>query len=193
MRWRPPGSAGGSPASAAPELRSRGYLPHLDAGEIVQMITYRLADSLPASVRLQHDAGSAERRRVDAMLDRGLGRCMLRRPEIAAMIVANWRHFDGTRYRLHAWVVMPNHVHVVATIHPDQLLSRIAHAWKSYSAHRIRRLAGVSGPIWQPEYWDRFIRNERHFASAVAYVEGNPVAAGLAQWPGDWPYSSAAR
>ena len=109
------------------------------------------------------------------------------------MIVANWQHFDRTCYLLHAWVVMPNHVHLVATIYPDQSLSKIVHSWKSHAAHRIRKMIGVSGRIWQPEYWDRFIRDERHFASAVAYVEGNPVAAGLAGQPEDWPYSSAAR
>ncbi len=156
------------------------------------MVTYRLADSLPAAMPLRHDATAAERRRVDAILDRGLGRCVLKRPEIAVIVVDNWRQFDGLRYRLHAWVVMPNHVHVVATIHPNQSLARIVHSWKSYSAHRIGHITQQAGRIWQPEYWDRFIRNERHLAGAVEYVESNPVAAGLVARPDDWPFSSAA-
>lgn len=82
------------------------------------MVTYRLADSLPKGVHLVN--GEEKRRRSEALLDQGFGSCLLRRPGIAELIIANWRRFDGERYRLYAWVEMPNHVHVVAGIVPGE-------------------------------------------------------------------------
>ena len=162
----------------------RGYLPHFDRGDVVQAITYRLGDSLPGHVEV-------DRRRFQSLLDGGRGSCILRRPDIAREIVDAWLHFDAIRYRLHAWVVMPNHVHVVATIYRGYPLSRVVHSWKSFTAHRIRTLTGQTGRIWHPDYWDRFIRDDQHFLNAVDYVEQNPVFAGLAVNPEDWPFSSA--
>jgi REP element-mobilizing transposase RayT len=84
-------------------------------------------------------------------------------------------------------------VHLVASIHSDRSLSSVVHSWKSYSAHRIRRVANVAGRVWQPEYWDRFIRDDNHFVAAVEYVEANPVNAGLVMDAEAWPFSSATR
>ena len=184
MRRQPAGTAGGSPA-AHRGWHERGYLPHFDAGAAVQAITYRLADSLPRHVE-------CDRRRSESLLDRGRGRCILRQPALAREVIDAWRHFDGVRYRLHAWVVMPNHVHVVATMFDGHPLSRIVHSWKSYTAHRIRALTGGTGRVWHPDYWDRFVRDEAHFLTAVTYVEYNPVLAGLVERPDAWPFSSAA-
>ncbi|MBX3026486.1 transposase [bacterium] len=162
----------------------RGYLPHFDAADTAQAITYRLADALPRHV--QHD-----RRRAQSVLDRGRGNCILQRPEVAREVIDAWRYFDGIRYRLHAWVVMPNHVHVVATILAGHALSRTVHSWKSFTAHRIRARTRQRGRIWHPDYWDRFIRDDEHFRTAVEYVEYNPVLAGLARRPEQWLFSSA--
>jgi putative DNA methylase len=76
-------------------------------------------------------------------------------------------------------------------IHPGQSLFQIVHSWKSYTAHRIRKLTGVTGRIWQPEYWDRFIRDDEHFVAAAEYIENNPVLAGLVDSPELWVWSSA--
>jgi REP element-mobilizing transposase RayT len=168
-------------------------LPHLDAGELVQTITYRLIDALPRATveRNARFATPAQRRRLEALLDAGHGACVLREPEIAALVVEAWRHFHGRRYRLHAWVVMPNHVHLVVTILPGFPLARIVRDWKSFTAHAIAKRSG-SGAVWQPGYWDRFIRDDDHFDDAVAYVEANPVKAGLVAHPEAWAWSSAA-
>ena len=99
---------------------SRGYLPHFDAAEITQTVTFRLADSLPQSVlerwKLELEEGSATepnsvlRRRIEHYLDQGYGSCTLRDARIGAAVQESLLHFDGERCRLLAWVVMPNHV-----------------------------------------------------------------------------------
>ena len=99
--------------------------------------------------------------------------------------------FDGTRYRLHAWTIMPNHVHVLFTVLPDQPLGFIVGSWKRFTARRANELLGRSGEFWQSEYWDRFIRNEDHFGITGDYIDQNPVKAGLVSEPRLWPYGSA--
>ncbi|MFZ1416472.1 MAG: DUF1156 domain-containing protein [Defluviicoccus sp.] len=194
----------GARASRPPTAwHSRGYLPHWEADETPQHIVFRLADSLPAALlerwrrelaHLPPDAQRLERRkRIEAALDAGQGDCWHRQPEIAALIEAALLHFDGERYRLHAWCVMPNHVHVLATPRDGESLSAIVHSWKSFTAKEANRRLGREGTFWQEEYFDRSIRNAEHFAATVAYIENNPVKAGLCDSPGAWSASSAAR
>ena len=84
---------------------------------------------------------------------------------------------------------MPNHVHVLIEVMPGHPLLRIVHAWKSYTAKAISRIVGKRA-IWQPDYWDRAIRDERHYGRAIAYIEENPVRAGLVEAAARWPWSS---
>jgi REP element-mobilizing transposase RayT len=174
---------------------TRGYLPHFDSAGVTQMVTYRLDDALPTDVIArcgQEARNEADRRkRLEAYLDAGLGSCALRRPEAAQLVVENWKHFDGTRYFLRAWVVMPNHVHVMITQQLGWPLDRVVHGWKSFTAHEINRLVKRSGRLWEPDYWDRGIRDERHNRAAVAYIHNNPVKAGLTACAEGWPWSSA--
>lgn len=159
------------------------------------MVTYRLADALPLEVierclrELRNDA--ERRKRLEAHLDAGLGGCVLRQPSIAEMVVANWKYFEGIRYDLHAWVVMPNHVHLLVDINSEWSLEQVLHSWKSYSAHEINRMTFQAGQVWEAEYWDRAIRDERHYLAAVTYIHENPVKAGLVECAEDWPWSSA--
>lgn len=201
----------------------RRFLPHLDEPGLIQFITYRLADSLPHSVldRLESELAavpeermaSERRRRIDAWLDAGYGSCVLREPAAARIVVDAWRHFDGERYDLLAWVVMPNHVHVLARVRTGQLLWRIVQSWKSFTGRRILEImdkaragargsqedarAGARGSqdgcrqLWMREYWDRFIRDEAHLVKSVEYIHQNPSRAGLVDRPEDWPWSSA--
>ena len=184
-------------------LHYRGRLPHWEAGEIPQHITFRLADSLPFSLReewreeldlLKEGKRDIERRRkIEAALDSGIGACWLRQPEIARVVEEALLHFDEERYHLHGWVVMPNHVHVVATPRPDRSLSSVIHSWKSFSATSINRLLHRKGKLWAEEYFDRAIRNEEHFRRTLAYVAGNPVKARLCRNEEDWPFSHAGK
>lgn len=184
------------------EWHSRGYLPHFDGGAIPQSITFRLADSLPTVqlreweselkvLRLQ-EAESERRRRIEEYLDKGTGEVWLARASIAKLVEQALLCFDGQRYRLHGWVVMPNHVHVMITPRQGNELSRILHSWKSFTANKANGLLGRTGAFWQEEYFDRFVRDEEHFARALKYIEFNPVKAGLSEAPESWQFSSAA-
>jgi REP element-mobilizing transposase RayT len=173
---------------------SRGYLPHFDSPETLQFVTFRLVDSLPpeAMEKLRITAGSVSDSERDAFLDAGAGACWLKRPEIAEIVEEALLHFDGQRYRLIAWVVMPNHVHVLIEPLGDSLGSIIS-SWKRFSARMANRVLGRSGPFWQDDYWDTYIRSERHFEATVSYIENNAVKAGLAADAADWPWTHLRR
>ncbi|MFI5034301.1 MAG: transposase, partial [Reyranellales bacterium] len=70
-------------------------------------------------------------------------------------------------------------------------LGTIVGSWKRFTARQANQKLGRSGPFWQTEYWDRFIRNEAHFAAAKNYIDQNPVKAGLVNDANLWPYGSA--
>ena len=172
---------------------SRGYLPHFDSPETVQFVTFRLADSLPKAVigglRLQDEV----LQRLDHELDTDLGACWLRRPEVASLVEGALLHFDRERYRLLAWGLMPNHVHVVIEMLDGHSLSEIVGTWKSFTAKRANAQLGRSGSFWHADYFDRYMRDEGHLARTIEYVEQNPVKAGLVEVASDWPWSSAHR
>ena len=170
---------------------SRHYLPHFDSRDTVQFVTFRLADSLPleAFERLKN-ADRPETLRHQ-MLDKGWGECWLKREPIARLVEDAFLEFDGGRYRLHAWTIMPNHVHVLFTSMPNASLGSVISSWKRFTARQANRLLGRSGAFWQTEYWDRFIRNDEHFAATVSYIDQNPVKAGLIEEARLWPYGSA--
>jgi REP element-mobilizing transposase RayT len=155
------------------------------------------------------------RRRIEEYLDAGHGECWLRRPDIAALVEGALLHFDTQRYLLLAWCVMPNHVHALIETKEGWPLDGVVHSWKSYTSHeagrikrraaggtpalpvhQCRRLAAwerqrPAGEFWQREYLDRYVRNAEHYTKVVAYIEDNPVKAGLAKLKTDWPWSSA--
>lgn len=176
------------------EWYSRGYIPHFDAPNIIQGITFRLADSLPAHVVEQLAAeeidDSARRARIEQYLNSGYGACYLKEPRIGRLVETALQHFDGERYQLIAWVVMPNHVHVLAEIFDGYSLPKIVHSWKSYMANEANQLLNRNGRFWFRDFFDRYIRDEPHFANAVHYIHDNPVKAGLVKRPEDWPFSS---
>ncbi|HKS26666.1 MAG TPA: transposase [Pyrinomonadaceae bacterium] len=186
----------------APGWKSRGYLPHFDGGEIPQMITFRLADSLPQEVlanwkRQLHGKGAtrsadtALRRRIETYLDMGYGYAYLKEHHMASLIQDSLLYLDGERYRLLAWVIMPNHVHSLLTPFSGQPLSSILHSLKSYTAQQANKYLRRRGRFWQEDYFDRFIRNDKHLAKAITYIENNPVKAGLCRDARDWPFGSA--
>ncbi|MFH1176120.1 MAG: transposase [Acidobacteriota bacterium] len=181
--------------------RSRGYLPHFDHPGLLQVITFRLADSLPQSfldrceaelATLPVEAHQTEReKRIAAWLDRGAGACHLRDPRVAELVENALLHFDGQRYRLIAWCIMPNHVHAMIETTPGHTLDQVLHSWKSFTAKQANRLLDLTGTFWQAEYHDRFIRDEEHFARAKQYIEHNPVQPGLVASADRWRWSSA--
>lgn len=172
---------------------SRGYLPHFDSSETTQFLTFRLADSLPAEAieKMRLVSGQIPDADRDTFLDAGNGHCWLRLPEIASIVEEALLHFDGERYRLVAWTIMPNHVHVLLETMEGHGVGAIVSSWKRFSARMANRVLGRSGPFWQDDYWDTYIRNDRHFESTIAYIENNPVKAGLVAEPAQWLWGHA--
>jgi REP element-mobilizing transposase RayT len=197
-------------------LHFRGKLPHLKREGAVYFVTFRLADSLPAHevARLKHErqvvleqARAAKSPltwheeqqllawycdKVEALLDAGRGACWLSKVEIAGLVAGALSHFDGQRYELRAWVVMPNHVHVVVWPMPGHTLSELLHSWKSFTSSKVNQILHRTGEaFWQAESFDHWIRDDEEHARLVAYVENNPVKAGFCRGPEDWEWSSA--
>ncbi|MEO7994401.1 MAG: transposase [bacterium] len=176
---------------------SRGYLPHFDVPGLVQSITFRLGDSLPVSFRQEweawrkHEQDVERRKRFQEYLDNALGSCVLRRNDIARLVQQELLNGDGVDYRLIAWVIMPNHVHVIVEVGADRSLGDIVRLWKGRTARYCNLVLGKSGRFWAPDFHDRFIRDERHLHNAVLYVEFNPVSAKLVESPDQWEWSSA--
>jgi putative transposase len=95
------------------------------------------------------------------------------------VIMSALRHFDGSRYKLYACVVMDDHVHVLVKLRETYQVEKIVHSWKSFTAHKFQREHGRKPPIWQEEYIDRIIRDEREFLDKAQYILNNP----LKRWP----------
>lgn len=132
---KPASTETGGPGVTSGVWHSRGYLPHFESAEVVQHVTYHLADSLPTSVLERFEAelkstplekrDSERRKRLEAWLDAGHGSCVLRHSRIAAGVQDAILYFDAQRYRLFAWVVMPNHVHVLLRVINGWTLARV--------------------------------------------------------------------
>jgi REP element-mobilizing transposase RayT len=191
-------------------IRDRGRLPHWEKDSATYFITSRVGDSLPRNVleqiefekrnivrtaaQMRRELSSDERNRlarlssvrIEHYPDTGCGACHLRNPALAKVVSEALLHFNEQRYRLFAWCVMPNHVHVIAKLFPGNSLSAVLHSWKSYTAKRARDLVGITGGIWQREYYDHLLRSETAFERAVRYVLENPVNARLHNWPWVW-------
>ncbi len=194
-------------ASPPAEWRSRGYLPHFDRPGLLQAITFRLQDSIPAQIlaawreELSHAATLPETKRrqvelrgqLDHYEDAGHGACWLRDPRVARVVEDALLHFDGGHYRLLAWCIMPNHVHALIESEEGRRLEGIVHSWKSFTALQANRLLRRRGAFWFREYHDRYVRDEEHFANVVHYIEMNPVKAGLVKTADQWRFSSAGR
>jgi len=201
-------------------VHSRGYLPHVKREGAEYFVTFRLADSLPKEVLQRFEKQRAARlralgeadhrgtptrdseeiiqrdfqRSIERFLDRGVGACHLRRPEIADLVTGAIRFFDGERYLLREWVVMPNHVHALVWPMPDHLLDKIVQSWKRFTSTHAKPLLGLApGRFWQPEAYDHWVRDDRERARIARYVRMNPVKAGLCTQPEEWRWSSARR
>jgi REP element-mobilizing transposase RayT len=182
---------------------NRGYLPHLDRGGICQSITLRLFDSLPQSLlrklydevlTLPPDRQSiVKMKKIETWIDSGYGACYLRDARIAAVVESSLFYYHGKQYYLHAWVIMPNHIHFLATLFPRTSLSSTIRCLKSFSALQSNKILQRSGTFWFRDYFDRFIRHQNHFLSVLAYIENNPVKAGLCKCSTDWLFGSAIR
>ncbi len=181
-------------------------VPHRE-NKALQSITFRLYDSLPKEVieeikrklDINEDDSSCDsiqyqrlRQKIAEFEDAGYGQCFLRDERIAAIMQDTLKHFDGERYQLICWCIMPNHVHVLIEVNEGWSLSRIMHGWRSYTAKEANRILGRTGKFWMEEYYDRYIRDDSHLQKTINYILNNPANAGLDGWPwvGEWSTGS---
>ncbi len=170
-------------------LKHGQELPHWQQGDAMQFVTFRLGDSMPAGklrqwkeereiwqkVHPQPRSAEVEKeyhkrftRRLEGWLDEGAGSCLLKEPANRALMEAVLMRFQGEKVEHHAWVIMPNHLHLVFT--PLAPLEKLMQVWKGVSSRRIGQ-----GKIWQKNYRDTMIRDGGHFANAVRYIRRNPA------------------
>lgn len=187
--------------------KSGGALPHWQQPSATYFLTFRLADSIPAKLRdqwqrersawlehhpepwnaeVEHEYHQRFTQAMERWLDAGHGSCLLRDGNVRSIVEECLLKFDAERYVHHAWVIMPNHVHVLASLHPGWELARVLHTWKSFTCHAINRRLQREGPMWQADYFDRLIRDETHFSNCVRYIRRNPEKANLR--PSDWSH-----
>ncbi len=96
-------------------------------------------------------------------------------PHEREIIASILKYFDNQRYDLFAFVVMPDHVHLLVKPRNGFLLNQIVHSWKSYSANRLQRDFGRRNRIWQDEYFDRIVRDQAEFVEKAQYILNNPL------------------
>ncbi len=194
------------------EKRTSTYLPHWRIPGATYSVTFRIKDSLPTSVvkeyereksRILEQLGRGEqfvdpgespqrlreefRELMESVIEPALHAAEGPRPladaAIAAMVESALKHFDGDRYELLAWSVMPNHVHVLLTPREGHELEKIIQSWKTHSATQANRMLGKSGTFWQEEYYDHVVRDGEDLKHQVKYILANPGKA-TAQWTG---------
>jgi putative transposase len=172
----------------------RRRLPHIYPEGAALFLTWHLHGSVPAS--LLPPPGPLSSGQAFVWLDRRLdasraGPMYLRQPEIAQIVLNSVRKGEQLeQYELVAYVVMPNHVHLLIwpKIAPERLLKSL----KGSTAREANRLLGRTGePFWQKESYDHWVRNPVELEKIRAYIEANPVKAGLVQSARDFPWSSA--
>ena len=181
--------------------QKRRNLPHWEQAGATYFVTFRLADSVPAALRAEwreelekwlphhpkpwdsHTAFDYQQRFIEnreAWLDQGSGACWLRNSAAAEIMASALRHFDGQRYVLDGWIVMPNHVHVLFQPLNEHAVSDILHSWKSFTAHEIKRALGTpDANVWQDESFERIVRDWEALQEYRSYIARNPEKAGL--------------
>jgi REP element-mobilizing transposase RayT len=176
------------------------YLPHWQQAGATYFITYRLADAIPAplmkrwkqereawmslhpepwTVELEDEYHRRFSSRIERWLDAGHGSCLLRDPRARRIVEESLCRFESERYHNFSWVIMPNHLHLLTTLHPDWLLEKVVFSWKRRSSGEINRLRGTAGQLWQHDYFDRMIRDGAHLENVVRYIRRNPAKANL--------------
>ena len=170
------------------------HLPHYHAVNRPVFLTWRLHDSLPEGRSFPPETTSGKAFLImDRLLDNArTGALHLRRPEIATMVVEaiHYREHSLSHFNLHSYVVMGNHVHLLVT--PRVPVSKLTQSLKRFTAREGNRILGLTGQtFWQDESYDRLVRDETEFLRIASYIEMNPVKAGMAPTPGEFPWSSA--
>lgn len=110
----------------------------------------------------------------ELLLENGYGSCILAKPEFQDIVTSAIKYNNGKTYDLIAYVVMPNHVHILIRPYPTIKTDNIIHSIKRFSARQINILKGESGSVWMREYFDRIVRNEDDLKHYLSYIRNNP-------------------
>ena len=174
-----------------------GRLPHWEAYGVATFVTLRLRDSLPreklAAWQEELDEWRREHRQpwtndelneykarflgqVEKWLDVGYGSCILGVSSNRQFIEDALRHAAGTRYSLYAFVVKPNHAHVLLMPREGESVAGIIRDFKRYTGRALSSAKTWKGPLWEDEYWDTAIRDVEHFNRVRAYIKANDPA-----------------
>lgn len=152
-----------------------------------QRIAHELAingGQLSATTSDDYEAFLVRRcRRIESVMDEGHGACVLKRPNIREIVDAALLHFHGERCEMHAFVVMPNHVHLAVKPLGDWQAEDLLHSWKRFTAREINKRLGTTGQLWQEDTWNRIVRDETHWHKVMRYIVRNPAKAKL--WNGE--------
>jgi len=182
-------------------ITTKNRLPHWQQTGACYFITWRLADSIPKekldsyyhdkkiwllknpepwSPEIEAEYHSLFSTKLDQWMDNGFGSCILARPNIASTVKDTLLFYEGTRTTALSFVIMPNHVHYAFSLNSEYRLEKIIQSWKGYSAQQINSIRATSGTnLWQKDYFDRIIRNRKHFENCVRYIRRNPEKANL--------------
>ena len=175
--------------------KSGGELPYWQQDGVLQFVTFRLGDALPLSligdwqeerkqwlavhpkpwtleVGLEYHWNFSAK--LERWLDQGMGSCLFADPDARRALAECLMRFEGERVFHQAWVIMPNHVHVLFS--PKVPMAKLVQAWKGYTA----RVLGM-GPIWQRDYHDTMIRDADHHVNVLRFIRRNPLKAKLAE------------
>jgi REP element-mobilizing transposase RayT len=168
-----------------------GNLPHWRQEAVTYFVTFRTADSLPQEkLKLwqtekdewlkqhpePHDNKTKREfyekfpNRIQIWLDQGYGASLLGIPEYKAIVESALEHFDGDRYDLDEFVIMPNHVHAIVTPKNEHVLSHILHSWKSFTSNKINKKSGKNGAFWQKESFDHIVRSPEQLERIRSYI-----------------------
>ena len=174
-------------------------LPHWEQPGATYFLSFRLAYSLPAALLAQWneereiwrqwnpEPWSPEQEReyherfsgtIERWLDDGHGKCLLRRADVRAAVAAVFTKFDRDRYWHHAWALMPNHAHLLFSMHESVTLPELLKAWKgasSRAAGRVLERRMSDEAFWQKDYFDRLVRDAEHFWNCARYIFRNPA------------------
>jgi type I restriction enzyme R subunit len=177
---------------------TRRRLPHWNQDSRFYFVTFRLADSIaqeklkqwaeeleiwrtnqpdPESDKTHSEQSRRYRRKQQEWLDRGNGSCILSGPDISGIVEKALHHFDGERYHLGDYVIMPNHVHAIVEPINSYALPQIMKSWKGFSAREINKFLGTTGSVWLDESFDHIIRREHFFKKFGTYIRENPTKA----------------
>lgn len=163
-------------------------LPHIEQQGVMQFVTWRLSDSLPSeaisALRAKSPTDSSpsairtyrirRMQYVERVLANGYGSCILRDSRIRSLVCDTLHFNDGKLYALGAYVVMPNHIHVLFVCESDVQALSIVKSWKRYSSLQINSALKKSGPLWQRDNFDRAIRSLAHLQNTLRYIRNNP-------------------